>query len=40
MNLKAEQNRALSFFLKGIQTKNGTKKELFSEKSHEIVAAG
>ena len=40
MNLKAEQNHALSFFLKAIQTNNGTKKELFSGKIHEIVAAG
>ena len=38
-DLKAEQNRALSFFLKAIQTNNGTKKELFSGKIHEIVAA-
>jgi hypothetical protein len=33
MNLKAEQNHALSFFLKAIQTNNGTKKELFSGKN-------
>ena len=33
MNLKAEQNHALSFFLKAIQTNNGTKNEHSSEKA-------